>query len=283
VLGASELVQGPIATNNYSVCIGENSQARGRGWKGLIDDVRVYDEALSESQIQAVMIPAETPLVDLRADDLPYGANVSSWRNHGALGDFTARGTPLVQDVAGRKAVTFDGASWFDGPTSIPGIEGNDTRSIEVWAYNPSIANEETLVHWGHRGGPDGTNLAFNYGNNLAWGAVGHWGVADMGWEGAVTPSPAAYQWWHLVYTYDGTTVRLYANGRPAGQKSVALNTHAGNIIRVAAQGDYTGDAPEITFNFTGSIAEVRIYDGVLTAEEVLALASARQEPAEIE
>jgi len=97
---------------------------------------------------------AEELLVDLRADDLPYGEGVTTWPNHGSLGDFTASGTPIVEDVAGMKAITFDGGCWFNGPPSTPGIEGAGTRSIEVWAYNPSIPGEETLVSWAHRGGP---------------------------------------------------------------------------------------------------------------------------------
>jgi hypothetical protein len=211
---------------------------------------------------------AETLLVDVRAEDLAYGS-VTTWPNHGTLGPFTAKGAPVVEDVAGLKAVTFDGASWFDGPTSVPGIEGKGTRTIEVWVYNPTTVGEETMVHWSHRGGPDGTNIAFNYGNNTTWGAVGHWGSPDMPWGGSVSPCPALGKWWHLVYTYDGTTVRLYANGSPAGDKAVALNTHAGNIIRIAAQGDDTGTAPVMSLNFTGSIAQVRIHDGVLTPAQI--------------
>jgi len=213
---------------------------------------------------------AETLLVDLRAEDLAYGP-ATTWINHGTLGGFTAGGAPVVEDMAGLKAVTFNGTCWFDGPTSVPGIEGKGTRTIEVWAYNPSAVPEETMVHWSHRGGPDGTNIAFNYGNNGTWGAVGHWGSPDMPWGGSVAPTPPLGRWWHLVYTYDGTTARLYANGLAAGSEAMTLNTHPGNIIRIAAQGNDSGTAPVTALNFTGSIAEVRIHDGVLTPAQITA------------
>jgi peroxiredoxin len=45
---------GPIATNDFPVCIGENIELTGRCWHGLIDDVRIYNCALSENGIAAL-------------------------------------------------------------------------------------------------------------------------------------------------------------------------------------------------------------------------------------
>jgi outer membrane lipoprotein-sorting protein len=41
----------PIGTNNFPVCIGENIELKGRCFHGLIDDVRIYDYALSENEV----------------------------------------------------------------------------------------------------------------------------------------------------------------------------------------------------------------------------------------
>jgi len=221
--------------------------------------------------VRADVTVAEDLLVDLRAEDLPYGEGLTTWTNHGSLGDFTANGSPLVEDVAGMKAVTFDGGSWFNGPTSTAGIEGDGTRTIEVWAYNPAIPGEETIVSWAHRGGPDGTNMAFNYGNDASFGAVGHWGgAADMGWWGTHSPAPAANTWWHLTYTHDGTATRIYVNGEEESVRDpISLDTYSGSPIRVAAQADGTGAGVESAFNFAGSIAAVRIHDGVLSPADI--------------
>jgi len=209
---------------------------------------------------------AEELLVDLRAEELPYGNVAQTWVNHGTLDDFAPQGVPVVEDVAGRKAVTLDGLSYLEGPLSVAGIQGSGTRSIEVWVYNgPDFVGEETMVSWSHRGGPAGTNIAFNYGNHGTWGAVGHWDTPDMPWSGVHSPAPAANNWWYLVYTYDGTTVRLYVNAEENTTRAVALNTHGPNIIRVAAQANDSGAGVHAVVNFTGSIAEVRIHDGVLS------------------
>ncbi|MCH7526981.1 MAG: hypothetical protein IID39_06060 [Planctomycetes bacterium] len=215
---------------------------------------------------------AEELLVDLRSEDLAPGP-VTEWINHGSLGgSFVAVGTPIVEDVADwENVVSFDGSNYFEGPRAGPGIDGvSPTRTIEVWAYKIGINGEQTMLHWAHRGGPDGTNMAFNYGNNGSFGAVGHWGAGpDMGWGGAHSPNPAVETWWHLAYTHDGTTTRLYVNGDPAGEENHNLNTFAGDIIRVAAQSDNSGAGVATQFNFVGAIAQVRIHDGVLTPEQI--------------
>ena len=234
----------------------------------LISSLMVLVVATGSAHAQLAV--AEALLVDLRAEDLPYGEGVTTWPNRGSLGDFTANGSPVVEDVDGIKAVTFDTSSWFEGPTSVPGIEGSGTRTIEVWAYNPSMAGEETMVSWAHRGGPDGTNMAFNYSANNSWGAVGHWGgAADMGYTRNHPGGPAVGNWWHLVYTYDGTTARVYVNGEEEAVKAFALDTHAGNVIRVAAQSNTAGTDIQGGMNFIGSIAVVRIHDGALSQADI--------------
>jgi hypothetical protein len=42
---------GGIAKNDFDVLIGENAQQKGRFFDGLIDDVRIYNYALSEKDI----------------------------------------------------------------------------------------------------------------------------------------------------------------------------------------------------------------------------------------
>jgi hypothetical protein len=160
------------------------------------------------------------------------------------------------------------------------GIVGLDpTRSIEIWVW-PSTdnPNEETLVGWGKRGGPEGSNMGFLYGNNAAHGAVGHWGSPDLGYNdgGGV---PASGEWHHLVYTYDGETTRVYTdNCLVASECDLSneeflgfgrINTHAGTKIRLAQQTE--GDGVGMTLGLQGRIlvSKLRIHDGVLSPEQI--------------
>jgi hypothetical protein len=55
VLDASQPAQGSIYDNSFSVWIGNNAEIGGRCWSGMIDDVRVYDQALSAQDIKQLL------------------------------------------------------------------------------------------------------------------------------------------------------------------------------------------------------------------------------------
>ncbi|MBC8468733.1 MAG: LamG domain-containing protein [Planctomycetes bacterium] len=50
---SSQPASGRINTNNAPVYIGENSENTGRFWNGMIDDVRVYNYALTKEEVEA--------------------------------------------------------------------------------------------------------------------------------------------------------------------------------------------------------------------------------------
>ena len=54
-LDVSARTQGSINVNTFSVYIGGNAEEPGRDWNGLIDDVRIYNYALSEPEVLTLM------------------------------------------------------------------------------------------------------------------------------------------------------------------------------------------------------------------------------------
>ena len=235
---------------------------------------------------------AETLLVDVDATGLPAGPVVSV-DNRGTLGGVFAPtgpegeapviGRPQATADTGTSGIRFDGNDFLQlvtevggtlvtAPTGITGA--NPTHSVEAWVWNPGIPGEETVVSWGKRGGPDGSNSSFNYGNDARWGALGRWGASDIGWGPTV---PAAKQWHHLAWTFDGTTQRVYVDGvmvnselnvGPGG--SGALDIHPDTPIDLAAQ-QTAANTVEPGLRGSLTIGKVRIHDGVLTDAQVLA------------
>ncbi len=214
---------------------------------------------------------AGTLLVELDARNASAGTVV--WKSTGTLGDFRRVGNPRVEELDGIRAVMFDGkADAYVGPKSVPAIEKRGKRSIEVWAFNPTVdAPEETVLSWGARGGPLATVLSLNYGDSAQWGAVTHWG-ADLSWG----RTPTAGRWHYLVYTYDGNIARIYADGILRGQREVALATTANHEFVLAAQHAANGallfanEADHSQIGGSLAVAVVRIHDGVLSPEQIV-------------
>jgi len=281
--------------------------------------VRIHDGVLTDAQVLAnynaekaefvePVIPPPEPipaelLVSVDATTLPEGTELNDIPNTGPLGGFfEATGgdgtipivdTPLPDATGGTRGIVFDGDDYMQlvtaagsgtlltAPASITGPD--PASSVEVWVWNPTVPGEETMVSWGQRNGPDGSNYSFNYGNNPSYGAMGHWGSPDMGW----TPSnnenaPTAQRWHHVVYTFDGTVQRVFVDGVLWNSEDLgpgALNIHANTPINLAAQVEPNPDTVEdpndlrVTAPLRGSLTlgKVNIYKGVLTPAQIAA------------
>lgn len=216
---------------------------------------------------------AGTNWVDLDAQNYD---DAGVWINKGTLcaNFITGSGTlnnPVKEIVEGVTGVTFDGGT--DGEdknqsvdrleSTVPApadIKGTSDWSLEVWAYNPAVAQEECMVQWAPRNSGTGATAQFNYG----WGGAGaatHWAV-DMAYD----YFPPSGQWHHIALTYDGTTERVYIDGILNNQKTQALNIGGplNVVIGAAWQGGY-GDS----LAFSGSLSVIRVHGGLLTTEQI--------------
>ncbi len=63
--GATLAYAGSISSVTYNINIGRNSQQTSRHYEGLIDDVRIYNRALTDAEIPAVMTGGGNPAVAL--------------------------------------------------------------------------------------------------------------------------------------------------------------------------------------------------------------------------
>jgi hypothetical protein len=89
ILDSFENTSGSISNNTYNVLIGENEEMPGREWNGQIDDVRIYNRALSHGEIVSlagesqVTQPLLRPEVDLHKDGKvnlrDYAVLASKW------------------------------------------------------------------------------------------------------------------------------------------------------------------------------------------------------------
>lgn len=202
-------------------------------------------------------------------------AATATWTNEAiySLGNFARAGTPFVNGNVygtGLPGVSLNGSSdAFLGPAAGVDLAGNSDRSVEVWALNPSLVAEETLVAWSRRGVANSFNMAICYGSTYG---IGHWGgTYDMPWT-PTTIVPPAGMWHHIVYTYDGNLLAsVYVDGALAMTKTMPgpLNAYTNDSINIGAQ---RSSATAVdNSRFSGFINCVRIHGGTLSAADVAA------------
>lgn len=125
-------------------------------------------------------------LIHIDATELEIATSIKQIKNQGSLqGQFTALGhPPVITEIAGRKAIEFKGDEVLRASFPPPRQwSGNSSYTVEAMVFNPEIAEAEAIISWCGRGGPDGMTGQVGYGSHPVWGAVGHWGFADMGYR----------------------------------------------------------------------------------------------------
>ena len=177
--------------------------------------------------------------------------------------DGTISGASLVDGKLG-KALSFDGNDYVIVPDSL--LLEPDKITVEAWVkssgtpgsckyivskYLPTRPGNYSSygLYTGSSGG-----LRFYIGYTSSWVASPDAGVGV--WDGT---------WHHVAGTYDGLAVKLYVDGEPvAGAGSTTSDIYyegTGNL--------FIGAYTTASYCFSGTIDEVRIWDGALTADEI--------------
>ena len=218
----------------------------------------------------AALDVADSLLVDLDAADFTSGAE--KWQQHkpmtGITGDFLAKGSPTRQTVGGATSVVFDGdGDYFIGPITTAALHAPGARhSVEVWVFQGNVRDQESVVSWGKRLGPDLSFAGFRYGADPDFGAIARWGSSESGF--VIVPPPG--RWHHIVYTYDGDLQSIYVDGKLDCAKAVGM-LDAHDMLPIHLGVEISGDLKlEGQFtHFSGALAKLRIHSGALTAVEV--------------
>ncbi len=233
-------------------------------------------------------LPADDrgPVIDLDATGLPVGP-VTSWVNSGAMGQdwvpFNIATPPSVEThETGVKGLVLDGVdSVLVGPPAPIHMVFDGARSAEAWVLNPNVSSEESIIAWGSRGSPDGSNCSFNHGDRDDFGAFTGWGDAfDIGYGGKVSSD----QWTHVAITYNADTFLLsvYHNGILANSKTTGIEDEGDPALSLFTDlFGSTGEAYPILVGGQNQgsgiparaasliIGKLKVYDRELSEEEI--------------
>ncbi|UII26180.1 family 43 glycosylhydrolase [Fulvivirga maritima] len=201
-------------------------------------------------------------VVSLNADQLELGSLTEALDNNGEVnGTFKAEGSaPVVELVAGKKALVFDGHQSLKSDfITLITLTGDNPFTVESWVYNEQIAPAECLVDWAAQKGRLLTSSRVLYGSNPEGGAVSHQEWADMGFNGG---APEASKWHHIVITFDGYMEKVYVDGVLNGEEQKMLFVEPGSYIHV-------GNSANKEVPFSGALASLKMYDKALSYDEI--------------
>ncbi len=152
---------------------------------------------------------------------------------------------------------------------TIPNIGDRPTWTVETWvrftgSLNGRVAsvvtNQFNLVN----------KLNFSIGTNNAPSnyniCVGFFDALGSAWHNTAGFAPTLNTWYHIVGTYDGTTIKQYVNGVLNSSTSYAGTPSSGGEIRICRRWDETLTSNNL---MPADVGVVRVYGGALTGGEV--------------
>ena len=232
-----------------------------REWHGEIDEVRVYNRALSPGEVKKLYQWAPGPVAHWKMDEKVKGDAQTIYDNSGNGNDGTtddgANDTGMDCSVRGKygSACEFDGT---DDDISVSNSEDFNSSDLTVAFWmNPATLNDNDRIITKYDGlsSMDWTieyfgNLYMKIGENAADSILG--GSLD----------PAINEWTHVAITKNGTSWTLYGNGTIESQGTSSTTwTNSENIYFAS----YNGSA-----SYQGLLDDIRIYNYARTQDQII-------------
>ncbi|MEG3972879.1 DUF4347 domain-containing protein, partial [Microcoleus sp. T2B6] len=252
-----------IPTNTFDVLIGANQEVTGRNFNGQIDEVRVWNTARTQAQIQGSINqnidPNTAGLLGYWKFDEAVGTtavDAAGRNNDGTLNSATwssieAPKTTTLQ-LNGSNSVSIANSSTFNLTSAIT-VEASFKSNGFSKAWESIISKGDSSWRIARGGGPTGTgnSLEFAIGTGGTQVVVGTTNVNDG-------------QWHHVAAVYNGSTMSLYIDGVLQGTLNgvAAIPTNTFDVL-IGANQEVTGR------NFNGQIDEVRVWNTARTQAQI--------------
>lgn len=224
-----------------------------QGATSTIDEVRVYNRALSPAEVQALYNWAPGPILYYPFDE-GVGQTVydASGNNNDTILGYTS--SEEMEDpkwVNGKfgKGLDFfyyDSDNISKNSSSVP--TGADPWTASLWTKSTDLCTgrgcQSYMLYWGNM-------------NNVISATYDQNGI-DMNllWNGNIITSTIMGKWDYITVTYDGATIKSYVNGTLYLSQESTLNIANSDIVF----GNY----------FTGVLDDVKIYNYARTPAQII-------------
>lgn len=238
-------------------------------WHGLIDDVRIYNRALSADEIMEAY-GADVPLDHGLVAHYLFNANAREARGTGR--DGVIHGAVPARDRHG----VLGGAMAFDGVDDyiVADADGlpEQERTVALWFKADQVAGRPMLLAYGGGGGFGESWLMGLDCEGLAAYYLGHhWGVRTLRYP---YPSTPTNEWHHFVAVASPTGQRIYVDGQLRAEDGGGISPTGvpGTDLSFGVAVNSGGIAPYTDANvghFQGALDDVRIYNRVLSVTDI--------------
>ncbi|MBR1589083.1 MAG: LamG domain-containing protein, partial [Kiritimatiellae bacterium] len=256
---------------------------------GWIDDLLIASRAFTDAEVAtlyqnggvASTQSGSGSILDVSGGDLHFNSAAVYYPFNSAatlLSDHSGNGANL--HVAGGSGGTFsadspfatggslylDGSTWLEAsafPPSMP--TGNMARTVACFIKPAAdVVKEGAMLSWGTNKSTQYMNFALrSWGDRLG---LFPWGSDNV--YVSCTRSDILAHWNSLVAVWNGSQLSLYTNGVCAAGPASYQNT---SMLATTAGGFTVGKAYYATSYYKGNMAELAVWDRVLTAAEIAA------------
>jgi len=268
VLDASNPDLGGVATNEMPLLLGENPEAAGRLFDGMLDEITIYNRALSEYEILYLAGERAAP-VDPGSDGMvAYYALENDANDSSGNGlDGTIVGDPNFVEGAVGMGLQLDGVDDYVDLGNDPLFDLTEQVTLAAWVNVNDIGNGENDP-WVGKGDTSYMLKGHRDGNQIEFF------IYDGGWVTVHADVGAEFngEWHHAAGTFDGEKLIIYVDGEVGVSVAYEGIGIVPNTYNVAI-----GSNTQASGRFSEGIHdEVMIYNKALSQGEIRYLAGFR-------
>jgi len=227
---ASTAVAGSMAQCSGVSAVGSRSDGVNHRFPGVIDDVRMFDRALSADTLRERLYLGAEPVLRLTLDETWAADGVtltdaSGWEHDGVLYTGADDTNKAAAGAVGGSSLYLDGVDDYVAVGPQAGLLPGSRFSVAAWVYpSPEDVNSYPIL-----GSDAYTDTRYTYpalqviNRNVLVGGFGN------GTQSLVTYTTAALTenaWNHVAATFDGVTYSLYVNGEQRASTTAFAGQH---------------------------------------------------------
>ncbi|MGH8529035.1 MAG: LamG-like jellyroll fold domain-containing protein, partial [Nevskiales bacterium] len=244
-------------------------------WPGMIDEVEIFDRALSAAEIQAIYEAGSDGKCKNQACATPPPGMVSWFKAENNANDSQGANDGTLENgatfAAGQvgQAFSFDGVDDSVALGNPTNLQLSDAITVDAWIRPDSAAGfKYTIAKWQAGGGGGSSWLLAINGDSPRAFVLGNGGDGFTEVQAGSLPTGPSAPFSHVAMTYSATdALRLYVNGVQVGTGGESVGTMANPTSQAVNLGSASvGGAGEF---FAGALDEVEIFNRALTATEI--------------